>query len=184
MRTIVLAVMLVALAACGDPATEDQGRGYTKAPLENPGLMVDGEPTSPMKVAAALEPGLRATSRETEPAGQRGGAEAAEPASDVGLAPGVTQEQYAQGEELFGGTGGCMACHGPNGSGSQLAPPLDDAEWLNLEDPGVSEIADLIRNGVAEPVEYPAPMPAMGGASLNAEQVEALAAYVASISGG
>ena len=184
MRAIVLSVMVLALVACGDPATEDRGRGYTKAPLETPGLLVQGEPATPVKVAVDLEPGLTATPPATEPARAAGGQEEASTESQADLAAGVTQEQYEQGERLFGGTGGCMACHGPNGSGSQLGPALNDAEWLNLDDPSVSEIADLIRTGVAEPVEYPAPMPAMGGASLSEEQVEAVAGYVASISGG
>lgn len=37
----------LAVAACGDAPTNDR-RGYTKAPLENPGLRIRSESTTPM----------------------------------------------------------------------------------------------------------------------------------------
>jgi len=40
-------MVLVGLAACGDAATKD-GRGYTKAPLERPGPVIQPEPTTAM----------------------------------------------------------------------------------------------------------------------------------------
>ena len=44
-----LALMLVCTAgACGDPDTRD-GRGYTKAPLEAPGVFIRGEREHPMR---------------------------------------------------------------------------------------------------------------------------------------
>ena len=42
LRSATIAASILALAACGDPDTNDP-RGYTKAPLENPGWTVDGE---------------------------------------------------------------------------------------------------------------------------------------------
>lgn len=42
-----LGMLLVGLAACGDPDTNDE-RGYTKAPLEEPGLLIQGEPETEM----------------------------------------------------------------------------------------------------------------------------------------
>lgn len=101
----------------------------------------------------------------------------------VALAEGVTQEQYDQGRQLFTGAGGCQACHGPEAKGTQLAPDLTDAEWVNITDPNVDKIVTLIKTGVAQPKEHPAPMPPMGGASLSDEQVQALAGYVMSIAG-
>ncbi len=41
------AVVALALAGCGDHATTDE-RGYTKAPLEDPNLIISPEPTTPM----------------------------------------------------------------------------------------------------------------------------------------
>lgn len=117
-------------------------------------------------------------------------APAAEPApvaqsqqQQAALAQGVTQEQFDQGRQLFTGQGGCQACHGPQAKGTQLAPDLTDDEWLNIPDPSLETIEQLIRTGVAEPKEHPAPMPPMGGANLSEEQVSALAGYVLSIAG-
>ncbi|MFO7894614.1 MAG: cytochrome c [Longimicrobiales bacterium] len=184
MRKILLGAMLLVLAACGDPATEDS-RAYTKAPLEKPGLLVAGEPESAMGVDVTLEPGLKgslpAEVERARGAGGSGGGEESASAGDVALAPGVTRAEYDRGEELFGGAGGCMACHGPNGTGSTLAPSLTDEEWLHITEPDVDAVAAVIRDGVADPQQYPAPMPPMGGASLSEDEVRALAAYVASI---
>ena len=189
MRKVLLTLTVLALG-CGDPATEDD-RGYTKAPLEEPGLLVTGEPGPTVPgVTVELEPGLAVPTPETEaerpdagtgePAGGAGEAEDA----DVALAAGVTREQFDRGRQLFSGSGGCSACHGVDASGSQLGPSLRDDEWLHVQTPDVSSIATVIRNGVPDPQEYPGPMPAMGGANLDDGQVRALAGYIASISGG
>lgn len=175
-RTMI-GVLVVATLACGDPATNDD-RGYTKAPLETPGLLVRGEYASGME-----ELGRPNLPRPDLPR-QEAAAEAAAEGGDqdqVTLAPGVTQEEFDQGKEQFSGAGGCHACHGPNGEGSQLGPDLTDDQWLHLPGPDVDALIDVIRTGVAQPVEHSAPMPAMGGASLNEEQLRAIAAYVASI---
>lgn len=189
MRTVLVLGAVIVLAACGDPATED-ARGYTKAPLENPGLVISGEPDAGLGTARIpLEPGLRgvepaAFDRPAQAAG--GGPDAGDggEGTTVSLAPGVTQAQFDQGGALFAGQGGCQACHGQEGSGGMLGPNLTDDQWLHVDVPEVSALADVIRGGVADPVEYPGPMPAMGGASLTEEQIEALAGYVASLSGG
>lgn len=182
MRRIVLILATAVVVGCGDRATED-ARGYTKAPLENPGLLVSGEPRSELDVEVALEPGLTAVPPDT---GTPGAGAAAEPESDTAgasLPSGVTQEQFDRGRQLFAGQGGCQACHGPGGTGSQLAPDLTDDDWLNVPGPEVDALAEVIRSGVAEPQQHPAPMPPMGGASLSEDQVRALAAYVASLGG-
>lgn len=177
-RTMIVTVALVAVA-CGDPATSDD-RGYTKAPLENPGLLVGGEDISAMSGLGRPNlprPDLPREEREAE-----GAAEGAE--EQVVLAPGVTREEFDQGKELFAGVGGCHACHGSNGGGSQLGPDLTDDQWLHLSGPELDALADVIRTGVSEPVEHPAPMPPMGGATLTEEQLRAVVAYVASIGQG
>ena len=61
MRSAVLTVAALALAACGDPDTNDP-RGYTKAPLENPGWTVEGEEPSAM---AELGDPIRVPSMDT-----------------------------------------------------------------------------------------------------------------------
>lgn len=88
----------------------------------------------------------------------------------------------AEGQALFTGTAICYTCHGQDGTGMpQLAPNLTDDEWLNIEaPPTVDKIAEIIKNGVAEPKQHQAPMPAM--VQLNDDQVNAIATYVVSLS--
>lgn len=180
-RMLLAGTLLLTVIACGDPATEDR-RGYTKAPLEDPGLLIGAEEATVM--AAMNRPVLPRPPLDIDVPGADdvGEEEAAE--QEVTLAPGVTRARFDQGRQLFSGQAGCQACHGPNAAGTQLAPDLTDAEWLNLSEPDLASIAEVIRTGVPSPVEYPAPMPPMGGANLDADQVQALAAYVASISQG
>lgn len=182
---VVVAALTLGVLACGDPETNDR-RGYTKAPLENPGLLVGGEDASPM--VALGQPDLPRPRTDFDRPAAPGGEDRADGDAGAGeqdtasLASGVTQEQFDQGRELFAGAGGCQACHGANGSGSTLGPNLADDEWLHVSGPDVGELADVIREGVPQPQQYPAPMPPMGGASLNDEQVQALAGYIASLS--
>lgn len=100
------------------------------------------------------------------------------------LPEGVTQEQFQQGRQLFSGQGGCHACHGPQATGTQLGPDLTDGNWINATGRNFDEIVQVIQAGVPQPVEYPGPMPPMGGANLSPDQVQALAAYVYGISQG
>jgi mono/diheme cytochrome c family protein len=116
-------------------------------------------------------------------------AQAEAPAAEAGemaanLPEGVTQEQYDQGKQLFTGQGGCHACHGPDATGTQLAPDLTDSEWINVSGRNYDEIVELIKSGVPQPKEHPGPMPPMGGANLDDAQVDALAAYVAGLGEG
>lgn len=178
-RTFAVGALLLALVGCGDADTDDR-RGYTKAPLENPGLLVGSEKSTAM--SRMSRPNLPRPPHEIElptEAGEEGGEE-----QQVALAADVTQEQFDQGRELFTGQGGCQACHGPQAGGTQLAPDLTDAEWLHVPGPTVDDLARVIQAGVPQPAQFPAPMPPMGGASLTAEQVQALAAYLASIAQG
>ena len=137
--------------------------------------------------ACAGEEGADAGMEGSTPAADSDADMAPTPAPDqpvADLPEGVTQEQVSQGRQLFTGAGGCHACHGPQATGTQLAPDLTDGEWINVSGPNVEEIAELIRTGVPQPVEHPAPMPPMGGANLSAEQVQALAAYVGTLGQG
>lgn len=178
---IVGVALVLGVVACGDPETNDR-RGYTKAPLENPGVLVGGESVSPMVALGQPDRPRPRTDfdRPAEPQAEEGAGTGEE--ASVTLASGVTQEQFDQGQDVFAGAGGCQACHGPNGTGSTLGPDLSDDEWLNISGPDVDELAEVIRDGVPQPQQYPAPMPPMGGANLDTEQVQALAGYVASLS--
>ncbi len=101
------------------------------------------------------------------------------------LPEGVTAERVTAGQQVFTGNGICYTCHGMDGTGTQLAPDLTDDTWLNVPaDPTLDDIVELVKSGVAAPVEHPAPMQPMGGANLTDEQVQNVAAYVLSLSAG
>lgn len=92
---------------------------------------------------------------------------------------GVTQAMVEEGAQLYGTV--CAACHGAAGAGTAAAPALNDAEWLNISG-GFEDIVNIIHTGVANPVQYPGAMPALGGGQFNEEQVRQLAAYVLALS--
>jgi mono/diheme cytochrome c family protein len=90
------------------------------------------------------------------------------------LPPGTTFEMAQQGRQQFPV---CGVCHGLDAAGTPLGPPLNDAEWIGISGE-LAEIEAVIRNGVAEPQEYPIPMPVLGGGAFTDEQIRALATYV------
>lgn len=94
--------------------------------------------------------------------------------------PGTTAAMVALGARIFVGEVGsaaCTGCHGADGKGTELGPNLADTKWL-WSDGSVAGIAATITHGVMQPKQYRAPMPAMGGAQLSPDQVQALAAYI------
>jgi mono/diheme cytochrome c family protein len=97
------------------------------------------------------------------------------------LPPGVTAQMISQGQQLYGTV--CVACHGAGGVGGPLGPALNDQNWIHITGE-YEEILNITRTGVAQPREYPAPMPPMGGGNFNDEQLRAIAAYVYNISHG
>lgn len=105
-----------------------------------------------------------------------------------GAAPeGATPEMVAAGQQIFTGQGICFTCHGMDGKGTQLGPDLTSGNWLWVnaaQGDILGQVQTVIKNGVPQPKQYPAPMPPMGGAQLSDEQVRDVAAYVVSISGG
>ena len=105
------------------------------------------------------------------------------PAPTTGAVPeGATAEMVSQGQQIFAGKGMCLTCHGPTATGTPLAPNLTDAEWLNITSGDWAEIQTIVRNGVPTPKQHPSPMPPMGGAQLSDQEIQAVAAYVYSVS--
>jgi mono/diheme cytochrome c family protein len=102
--------------------------------------------------------------------------------ANVTLPDGVTLEMVQAGKRVFETTT-CFTCHGMDGSGTALAPSLRDQEWLN-SDGSYPQIVEVVRNGVAQPVRYPAAMPPMGGGQLTEDQIRQVSAYVYAISHG
>lgn len=106
-------------------------------------------------------------------------APASSPSTDsLPLAPGATSDMVALGLRIYSGQGAtCVGCHGADASGTQLGPDLTDTKWL-WGDGSLASIRKSIADGVLEPKEYRAPMPASGGAQLSEDEVSALAAYI------
>ncbi len=177
-KTMMIAVLTV--AACGDPDTSDN-RGYTKAPLEQPTVLVKGEPESPMdRLGTPLLPEAPVIDVEEETGKTQTGTAA--PQKTAGQAPaGATAADVSAGETVFSSTGNCFTCHGQAGAGSALAPALNDNQWLNISGDFAS-ITQVVNNGVPQPKQFPAAMPAKGGAPLTEQQVRQVSAYVYSIS--
>jgi len=130
----------------------------------------------------------------TEPAGPVAAARAVPPegthpdaGADTGaLKPpaGATPAMVALGDRVYRGLVGgapCTGCHGANGTGSTLGPDLTSGKWL-WSNGSYQGIASTIAEGVAQPKQFRAPMPAMGGAQLSSDQLFAVAAYVWALS--
>jgi mono/diheme cytochrome c family protein len=176
-RAGVVCAVAFGAVACGDPNMKES-RGYTKRPLERPGVIVRTE--QPGEMARFGGPRRLNTDRiqlPEQPAQVAGPVERA----PVELPAGVTQDMVAQGEQLYGTGGNCIACHAANGTGTPLAPALNDAAWIHI-DGSYDEIVRIIAEGVAVPVQYPAAMPARGGGAITDDQVRQIAAYVYAIS--
>jgi mono/diheme cytochrome c family protein len=163
--------LVVAAAACGggDDTTEVPGgeaaTPATTTPAATPGAAPGGDPTAAPATGA------------TTPA----------PAAGAGGAAGGG-ELVAQGQQAYA-TSVCVSCHGPNAQGTPLAPALNDGEWLWV-DPAAgdvqTQIATIIKTGVSQPKDpaHVAPMLPYGGVPMDDAQVDAISAYIVSISGG
>jgi mono/diheme cytochrome c family protein len=173
-----LATFALLLAACGDPNLKEQ-RGYSKAPLERPGLIVQAEQPGEMSRYGA--PNRVVAQRIELPEQPPAAAAAPATRAPVQLPEGVTEEMVAQGEQLWGSTGNCFTCHAADGSGTPLAPAVNDASWIHI-DGSYEALVRIIDLGVPVPAQYPAAMPPRGGAPLTEEQVRQIAAYVYAIS--
>jgi mono/diheme cytochrome c family protein len=90
---------------------------------------------------------------------------------------GTTIEMLTEGMRLFAV---CSPCHGVDGRGTQLGPPLTGPEWVHTSG-DVEQIEAVIRNGVATPAAYPIPMPPSGGGDFDETDLRALAHYVRSL---
>lgn len=103
------------------------------------------------------------------------------PTAEIGtLPPGVTREVAVQGRKLYAES--CVVCHGQNGEGTQLGSSLADAEWVQAQGGTLEAIEQVVREGVAEPENYPVPMHPYGEL-LNPEQIRAVSAYTYSLRG-
>jgi mono/diheme cytochrome c family protein len=99
------------------------------------------------------------------------------------LPSGVTPQMIDLGKMLFEGPGQCTSCHGPAGKGiANAGPDLTDTTWVHGG--GTFEgILALIAAGVpAEQSQSGHRMPERGASRLTEKQLQAVAAYVWSLS--
>ena len=97
---------------------------------------------------------------------------------------GSSRQMVELGDDVFhgrAGGAGCTGCHGTDASGTPLGPPLLGHRTL-WGDGSYQSIEGIVREGIAQPKQYRAPMPPKGGAQLTDEQVSAVAAYVWALS--
>ena len=90
----------------------------------------------------------------------------------------VTEESIEAGRTLFA-EAGCQNCHGADATGvAGMTSDLTDGEWRVVEDGAFGGLVTAITNGLGADRTGGVPMPAMGGADLSEDQINALAAYV------
>ena len=181
-----LAGTLVVLAACGGgdkgAASDTSGMASTP-PAAEPAPPAAATDTG-SAMAPAADTGAKAAdtaTAKTQDTAKKTGA--AKPAGKA-AGGGGSAAQVAEGDKVFHGQeagGTCTACHGQDAKGTAIAPDLTDSEWLN-GDGSLAFIEHTVTTGVPKPKSHPAPMPPMGGASLNPDQIKAVAAYVYSLS--
>ena len=96
----------------------------------------------------------------------------------------ITEEMLRQGAMLLA-EGTCSRCHARDGSGTNLGPDLTDDEWLH-GDGSLEAIRATIADGVArDQIKDPSrrqPMEPMGRMMIDDDQLDALAAFVWSLS--
>lgn len=90
--------------------------------------------------------------------------------------PGATAQQVAHGQKVFNTTT-CIACHGEDGMGGDMAPALNTNTGL-WTDGSLPQIHAVIEKGVEKPKQFSGPMPPMGGAGLSPDDLAAVSAYV------
>lgn len=99
------------------------------------------------------------------------------------LPDGVTAAMVAEGKTVYAGAGICSSCHGPAGEGiPNLGANLGDDEWLHSEG-DYQGIVQTVMTGVpADKSSSGVPMPAKAGTNITDSQVNAVAAYVWTLS--
>jgi mono/diheme cytochrome c family protein len=162
-NTILIALPFLAIAglsACEMPGFDE---GYDKVVYRERGTLPTPVAPNPPPVVAGI--------------GAAGSAAAL--AVPAGAPAQVTTASIEEGLQLYGTV--CFACHGQNGIGGPAGPALNDTDWINI-DGSFPSIVSVIQNGVMQPQQYPGAMPPGGGGNFDAQQIEAISAYVYALS--
>lgn len=98
------------------------------------------------------------------------------------LPAGVTAEMIATGKELYQ-SAGCVVCHGADGAGKPgMSSSLSDGEWKFAEGGAYPALVKVVTDGLTPAQTGRVPMPTAAAKKLTQPQVEALAAYVWTLS--
>lgn len=151
-----VALVAIGLSACGGEASAD-GNGDT----------ADAAPAQTQVTAAETD------AEVTEPAD----------AMTQELPEGVTPAMVEEGKGIYSGAGICMSCHGAAGEGiPNLGADLTDDEWLHIDGSYESIVQNILEGVTAQQSSSGVPMPAKGGTAITDDQVNAVAAYVWTLS--
>jgi len=168
----------LAVAPDGSLYVSDDIRGRIYRIVYRGGVAADGAGITPCPSAAASAGQVMETSAKP-PEGESANSGATATA-DLAVPDGATAAMVALGDRIYHGEVGgaaCVGCHGAKATGTPVGPSLTSRKWL-WSDGSYSGILKTIREGVPTPKEYRSPMPPMGGAQLNSDQLSAVAAYV------
>jgi mono/diheme cytochrome c family protein len=97
------------------------------------------------------------------------------------LPDGVTPARIDAGAKLYQGPGMCFACHGPDAKGT-VGPNLTDTVWIHNKGTFPEIVQQIVAGVPLNQSKSGVMMPPKGGGQLNDEQVNAVAAYVWSLS--
>ncbi len=93
----------------------------------------------------------------------------------------ATPAAIAQGDSIYHGKGNCYACHGANAEGA-VGPNLTDAEWIHSDGSYDAIVKQIVTGVTAAESKSKIPMPPKGGGTITDDEVNAVAAYVYSLS--
>ena len=96
----------------------------------------------------------------------------------VGRPPEVTDSAVAAGRRIFQGVGGCYACHGMEGGGTDSGAPLAQGVWMHGADTWRAIRSRVLHGIPRDESTRGTTMPIRGMSELTDAQVDAVASYV------
>ena len=94
----------------------------------------------------------------------------------------VNDSAVARGRSLFHGTAQCVACHGPEGVGTDSGPALAEGVWLHGPDSYEGILSRILHGLPSAWTTRGTPMPMRGWNVMTDEEARDVAAYVWTIS--
>jgi cbb3-type cytochrome c oxidase subunit III len=92
--------------------------------------------------------------------------------------PEVTDSAVAEGRRIFQGVGGCSACHGMEGGGTDSGAPLAQGVWMHGADTWRAIRSRVLHGIPKDESTRGTTMPIRGMSELTDAQVDAVASYV------